>query len=351
MANPGTHTFEEIRSQPLAWTQALDVVRSRKDEIKDLWKKHHSAQVLFTGCGSTYYLALAAASLFQELTGRAARSAPAGELILYPNTVFETDIPTVLIAISRSGTTTETVAAVQQFKNTGRGPTLVITNYPETQLTELGDLTFAIPAGSEQSVAQTRSFASMYVAATAFATITGNRFDLLENMSSLPGIGEKLIQEYDTLAHQIGENLTLDRFYFLGSGSRYGLACEANLKMKEMSLTHSEPFFFFEFRHGPMSMVANTAMLIGLLSEANSSHEQAVLDEMQALGGRLLTLGETNADVAFSSGLPEAVRDVFYLPVLQLLAYYRAVAKGLNPDSPRNLSAVVHLDPDSFPNW
>ncbi len=348
MTDLGTHTYLEIMSQPKAWGQALDVVMSQKDEILSLCKEHPQSQVLFTGCGSTYYLSWAAASLFQQLTGRSARPIPGGELILYPGTIYETDMPALLVAISRSGNTTETVAAVRQFKVAGRGPVLVITNYGNTPLAELGDLTITIPAGQEQSVAQTRSFASMYVAATAFAAIAAGRNDLLEAMNGLPTLGEGLIAEYEGLARSFGENLALDRFYFLGSGSRYGLACEVNLKMKEMTITHSEPFHFFEFRHGPMSMVGETAAIIGLRSSVNARHEQKVLDEMAALGGEVLSLGESDADVNFNSGLPEEIRNVLYLPVLQLMAYHRAMAKGLDPDNPRNLSAVIHLDEDAL---
>ena len=114
--------------------------------------------------------------------------------------------------------------------------------------------------------------------------------------------------------------------------------------MKEMTLTHSEPFHFFEFRHGPMSMVGESTAVIGLRSSANAKHEQAVLDEMDALGAQVLSLGEEKTDVPFVSGLAEEIRNALYLPVLQLMAYYRAIAKGLNPDKPRNLRAVVHLD-------
>ena len=112
------------------------------------------------------------------------------------------------------------------------------------------------------------------------------RNDLLDRMPSLPETGERLIQKFEHAARQIGENLDFDRFYFLGSGIRYGLACEVNLKMKEMTLTHSEPFHFLEFRHGPMSMVNEKAVVVGLVSESNFNHEKAVLNEMQALGAR-----------------------------------------------------------------
>jgi len=331
------HTYNEIKTQTQAWEQALDLVCATRLPDADAYD-----QVIFTGCGSTYYLALAAAALYQELTGHVARAIPGGELLLNAGTVL-TDQKLLLFAISRSGTTTETVKAVEKFKSDNRGDVFVISNYEET-LSQLADTSIVIARGQEESVAQTRSFASMYVAATGIAACMAGRDDLRETMSALPGIGERLIREFEPAARQMGETLDFDRFYFLGSGIRYGLACEVNLKMKEMTLTHSEPFHFLEFRHGPMSMVNEKAVVVGLVSESNSSHEKAVLNEMQALDGKTVALGESGMDIAFESGIPESVRGILYLPVLQLMAFYRSLAKGLNPDRPNNLSAVVKLD-------
>ena len=167
---------------------------------------------------------------------------------------------------------------------------------------------------------------------------------MLEAMAGLPEVGSKLMEKYESYANGIGEILDFDRFYFLGSSFRYGLACEVNLKMKEMTLTHSEPFHFLEFRHGPMSMVNQNAVVVGMLSDANRVHEAKVLSEMKMLGGTVTSLGEFDADVEFKSGVPESVRGVLYLPILQLMAFYRSLAKGLNPDRPTNLTAVVKLD-------
>ena len=330
-------TYTEIITQPDAWQQALDLIRAAQLREADAYD-----QVIFTGCGSTYYLSLAAAALYQRLTGRTARAVPGGELLLNAETVL-TDQKILLVAISRSGTTTETVRAVEKFKADQLGDVLVISNYDEV-LSQLGNDSIVISKGQEESVAQTRSFASMYVAATGFAARMAGRNDLLDSMSTLPEIGERLLRDFEPVARQMGENLEFDRFYFLGSGIRYGLACEVNLKMKEMTLTHSEPFHFLEFRHGPMSMVNEKAVVVGLVSESNFSHENAVLNEMQALRGKIVALGESGVDIAFKSGIPESMRSVLYLPVLQLMAFYRSLAKGLNPDRPNNLTAVIKLD-------
>jgi len=337
------HTYNEIKSQTEAWAQALDIVH-----VSDLPEADDYDQVLFTGCGSTYYLSLSAAALYQELTGRSAKAVPGGELLLNSLTVL-TDRKTLLVAISRSGTTTETIKAVEKFKSEKRGDVVVISNYNEV-LSRMSNVNIVIDKGQERSVAQTRSFASMYVAATAFAAKMAGRGDLIDAMKGLPEIGNSIIGKYEAYAKSMGENLSFDRFYFLGSGTRYGLACEVNLKMKEMTLTHSEPFHFLEFRHGPMSMVNEKAVVVGMLSDANRTHEAKVLSEMRELGGTVASLGESpvgmisEADVCFESKIPENVRGVLYLPVLQLMAFYRSLAKGLNPDRPNNLTAVVKLD-------
>src|SRR5215216_1857103 len=329
-------TYREIKSQSEAWQNALEV-----GSIVSLPEAAGYEQVIFTGCGSTYYLALAAAALYQELTGCAARGVPAGELLFQPHTIL-TDQKTLLVALSRSGTTSETVKAVEMFKADKRGEIIAISNYGKA-LGPLADVSIVIEKGQEQSVAQTRSFASMYVAATALSARMAGHQDLAKAMNGLPDAGNSVINKYEGLAKDLGSNLDVDRFYFLGSGSRYGLACELNLKMKEMTLTHSEPFHFMEFRHGPMSMVNAKAVVVGMCSDVNRGHEKTVLNEIQALGGKTVALAESEAEIPFESQIPENARGVLYLPVLQLMAFYRSLAKGLNPDSPKNLTAVVQL--------
>ena len=324
-------------------SQALEIAVTIKLPAADNYD-----QILFTGCGSTYYLSLAAASLYQELTGNTARAISGGELLLNPQIIYRNNThgnknKILLVANSRSGTTTETLRAVQNFRMQKRGDVLVIGNYNE-ELSKYADYQIIITKGQEESVAQTRSFTSMYVATTMFCARMAGRQDLMKEMTTLPKIGNNLIKEYETTARMVGEDLRFDRFYFLGSGIRYGVACEVNLKMKEMSLTHSEPFHFLEFRHGPKSMVNENTVVVGLLSDTNSGYERDVLNEIAGLGGKVITVADSDADISFRSNIPEQVRTVLYLPVLQLMSYYRSLAKGLNPDKPNNLTSVIKLD-------
>ena len=127
-------------------------------------------------------------------------------------------------------------------------------------------------------------------------------------------------------------------------GRATGWLSEISLKLKEMTLSHSEPFHFMEFRHGPQSMVTDQTLIVGLLSDENRAAEATVLDEMRQRGAQVLSIGETDAVVTFESGVPEAIRGALYPPIGQLMAFERALMRGLDPDHPHNLTAVVHLD-------
>jgi glutamine---fructose-6-phosphate transaminase (isomerizing) len=249
----------------------------------------------------------------------------------------------LLVAVSRSGETSETLHACQVFNESRLGDLITLSCYPEMPLARMGVVNLVFPSGAEQSVAQTRAFSTLYLATLGLTVVWAGKPDLLAAMDQLPQIGQHLLDKYNPLAQALGQRMEFDRFYFLGSGPRYGLACELSLKMKEMSLSHSEPFHFLEFRHGPKSMVTPNTLVIGLVSAANHDLESSVLADMNNLGGQVLEIGENGRDVAFESGLPEEVYTILYLPTLQVLAFERSLAKGLNPDRPHNLEAVVRL--------
>jgi glucosamine--fructose-6-phosphate aminotransferase (isomerizing) len=209
----------------------------------------------------------------------------------------------------------------------------------------LGSLSLTFPDSGEESFAQTRSFSTLYLATLYISALWGERLDLLGQMERLPETANKLIANFTDIARQFGGQSTLERYYFLGSGPQYGLAAELSLKMKEMSLSQSEPFHFMEFRHGPMSMVNEQTLLVGLVSTKNMPREMAVLQEMQARGAKILSLGEAGVTTPFDSGIDEAIRGPLYLPLGQILAFSNARSKGLNPDRPSGVQAVIRLGP------
>lgn len=341
----GKHTSQEIFSQPQAWAEALAVFAADESTFSDLIAAADPDEVVVTGCGSTYYLALTAARLLRR-GGIDARAHPASELLLYPESIYLTGRKYALITVSRSGATTETLRAGTAFKARINGPIIAVTCDSGSPLAREADLTFAIDGASEESVAQTRSFSSMCVLLQQMvAALAG-----YERTSSLrlPAQCQLLLDSFGDLAGTLGGDQGIERFFFLGADMLYGIACEAMLKMKEMSLSYSEAFHTLEFRHGPMSMAAEGALVVGLVSAASARQELQVLRDVRRMGAGILSVGshasDTGRHIALPADLPAWNSPVLYLPVLQLLAYHRALHNGQDPDRPHNLSAVVSLE-------
>jgi glutamine---fructose-6-phosphate transaminase (isomerizing) len=339
----GKYTREEIFSQPEAWEQAIEVLKEQTPAIEVYSELDQFRQVIFTGCGSTYYLSCSAAAQYQLMTGQPARGLPASELWLSPKANYISDPHTLLIAISRSGETSETLRACDTFRGNRQGKIITLVCNPGSALTTMGDLNLVFPSGMEQSIAQTRAFSTLLLSATGMFTIWTQGKFRIDQIKSLPQVGKQILDNHHSLAKSIGRNSDIDRIYFLGSGERFGLARELSLKMKEMCLTHSESFHFLEFRHGPKAMVNGNTVVVGLVSESHSYYEFEVLEDIRKLGAQTISIGELDTDISFNSGLEEVYRNVLYLPFGQLMAFERAMAKGLDPDHPTNLDAVVKL--------
>jgi glucosamine--fructose-6-phosphate aminotransferase (isomerizing) len=352
MTTRGVYTLAEILSQPSIWQDTMEVIAGYQDDLNSLWRDHPVQQVLFSGCGSTYYLSHTAAAKFQTYTGISARSHPGSEMVLFPKLICSGKPGTsLLVTISRSGKTSETLEAATVFRRHTGGNVISITCDSQSPLALQSDLALAVDVAQEQSVAQTRSFTTMLLMAQSLVGFYTNQ-DVIGALSDLPGQAQKLMDGYQMTARRLGEDSTIERFFFLGNSFLYGLASEAMLKMKEMSLSHSEVYHTLEFRHGPMSMVNEKTLVVGLISESAYTHEIAVLRQMQQLGARVLIITPVIAPgirdwaevVELDPSVPAWARSVLYLPVLQLMAYYRAISKNLDPDRPTNLDAVVHLD-------
>jgi len=351
MVQIGSNTYREILSQPEVWSKTLASFHQQESDLKRFWELERSDLVIFTGCGSTYYLSLTAAAIFQHLVGITTQARPASELLYFPELVFPPNRRILLVAISRSGETTETLKAVSFFQHHKLGGVLSITCNHQSYLARHTDLCICADAAQEVSIAQTRSFSSMALLAQAFAGLAAGlpSYDLLR---PVPDLCQNLLADYHALAREMGSSSIFQRFFFLGAGYLYGIAAEAMLKMKEMSLSYSEAYHPLEFRHGPMSMVDPSSLIIGLISSHALNAEVSVLHHLGKLNGNILSLCEqTNQKIEtlghvieLKSQLPDWAQPVLYLPVLQLIAYYRAIANQQNPDQPHNLTAVVRLE-------
>lgn len=350
----GAHTWHEIISQPQTWQATLEGFAADRSALRAFLDRTGWDEAAVVGCGSTHYLAQSAATTFTRRTGRPALAFPSSELWLFPRC-----LPPgrwLLLAVSRSGRTSETLIALRRFRQLTGGPVLAVTCHPESALVTEADLSLVAPHAQERSVAQTRSFSNMLLLTLALTATAAQDGPMLDRLARLPGLLDDLVSRVGDLPRDLGADLTIERLFFLGAGPFYGLANEAMLKTKEMSLSHAEAYHPLEFRHGPMSMVNDRTLVVGLLSDAGLEEELKVLREMQRLGAQTLAFVDNARSISgwqpthlaeLRSGLVECERGPLLLPIVQRLAYHRSMAKGLDPDRPHNLTAVVELQAEA----
>jgi glutamine---fructose-6-phosphate transaminase (isomerizing) len=346
----GSTTLREIYGQPEVWTSCLQTLDSL--DIGSLFGNSHprSHEWIFVGCGTSYYLANAAAASFTILTGNSARAVPASEIILFPKLVIQSETaPIFPVLISRSGDTSE-VLQVADILNR-RGIEFLAVTCDGNELAKKAPRTLKLPV-TEASTVMSSSFTSMLLALQYIAARIASQADFLTALRALPSALGGLLVIYGPKLEQFSRR-SFDDVVFLAQGALYPVASETSLKVMESSSTYAQFFHTLEFRHGPMSIVSEKVLVGALLSETGYAEESAVLLEMKSLGACALAIANhispevrSSVDLSIELALPgpELARLIVYIVWGQLLGSYMGLRKGLNPDSPRNLSRVVIME-------
>jgi len=354
-SNNGAYTISEILTQPLCWTTSLGDLQTSGllTKLKDNFQG--AQEWLFIGCGSSFYIAQAAAFSWTEITGVRARAFPASELILFPENALAARKTYVPVLISRSGRTSEVLRVAEQLKKRGI-KTLGISCTPGQPLESLVSEMLLLPAADEQSTVMTRSFSTMLLALQALAATIAGQAEFLQHLKQLTPPVEKLLSSLPARVNDFVNLHDFEDYVCLGQGPLYGIACEVALKLTEMSVSYGQVFHTLEFRHGPKSIVSPQTLITFLLSERGYLAEVEAMEEIKKLGGTTLAItnqaeerAKAAADFLVELALdgPEISRVAPYVITGQLLGLYTGLKKGHDPDHPRNLSRVVILEEES----
>ena len=332
---PGSITRAEIASQPELWPVAV----GEGVGAEQFQRLLVAGSCLYTGCGSTAHLAEALAYRHRNSLGTAGWAQAASELWLAPPSLhLRTD---TVVAISRSGETSETIEACRLAQD--RGATVcAITTVGGSALAALADEVIALPFAAEESVVQTRSFSSMLVAGVA-AQIEASGDDARGTLASLEAAGSRMLDAALSVSVALADS-ERRTIHVLGSGFDLGLAREGALKIKEMSRTNTEACPVLDFRHGPISVVDGTHAAL-VMCRDGLDRELALAAEVAERGAYVATIGP---DARCTIDLTEFARDrdvrsIAGLVVAQVSGLERGLAKGLNPDSPEGVVACVKL--------
>jgi glutamine---fructose-6-phosphate transaminase (isomerizing) len=281
------------------------------------------------GCGTSFYLAqaIAAALNAQQVD---AIAVPGHEWTIRPHN-YATG-PVSVIAVSRSGESSETVQAVRASQARG-SKVIALTCEPDSTMAGIADIALVAATHPDEGIVMTASASLLLLLGLQFA---GVELDL-PALCAMAETTLKAVLAADLDCFGERQNLV-----FLGGGPLYGVACEGALKSQEMSCTVTQVFHPLEYRHGPISLADETMAVIMLYSADDAAAEAKVIADVQALGPYIIGLGGPG-DLTLPNPAPAALRGLIALPALQLLGERLAMMRGLDTAAPRHLTKVVKV--------
>jgi len=337
---------------------ALKLSKGNEKEFNSLLK--HSSEMIILACGSSYYSALFAKYLLEDIGQIKVQVEIASEFI-YRKAFIPKN--TLAIFVSQSGETADTLAAFKQIKLSGL-KSLSLCNVKNSSLDRKADFTLFLSAGPEIAVASTKAFSASLIAlcllAFHLAKIKGltnlkQEQDFITSLLSLPSHVEKVVH-YDQFFLKIMETLkAFKAFFYLGRGLYYPIALEGALKLKEIAYLHAEAHPSGEMKHGPLAMIDKTTAVLALLPQSGIIYDKSLINlkETQSRGACIISVGGKEKDPVLKSlsdyhlTLPES-HDFFHpllaLVPLQMMAYYISRSYGYNADRPRNLAKSVTVE-------
>jgi glucosamine--fructose-6-phosphate aminotransferase (isomerizing) len=348
-------TLSEIYNQPRSSKATVERALDRLRLFSQFFPLDQYSDIIITGCGSSHNLAACASFAWSEMLNRPVAAVPSSELLHFPDHYLGLAARPLVIAISRSGGTTEVRLAVERLKRDYRARALAITGEQNGSVARVCDAELAFDECYERSVVMTQAFTSMLVGLYLLADgASGSR--RYGEIAQLPELINRSLRSSEEVFRALAERYATGRFFFLGSGPMKGLADECALKLTEMALDTALSHRTLEFRHGPKATLVETDQVIIFPVRAERQHAQTLLAEIGATGAATLVVSsDDDAPVSTKEARTErfllpgdAVADMF-LPALyahtgQLLAYWRAAGRDLNPDAPPHLARTVLLD-------
>ncbi|WKS97901.1 glutamine--fructose-6-phosphate transaminase (isomerizing) [Gallibacterium anatis] len=356
---------KEIFEQPTAIINTLEgriahdsvIVESIGSKAKSILENVKHVQIV--ACGTSYNSGMVARYWFEALAGVSCDVEIASE---FRYRKFVTRPNSLLLTLSQSGETADTLAALRLAKEKGYMAAMTICNVAGSSLVRESDLAFMTRAGVEIGVASTKAFTTQLVSMLMLVVAIGKL-----NGSILPEKEKEIVQALHTVPTDIEKALVFDKqieklaedfaekhnALFLGRGEFYPIAMEAALKLKEISYIHAEAYAAGELKHGPLALI-DADMPVIVVAPNNDLLEKVKsnIEEVRARGGQLYVFADAEAGFQDSDNMKiitmpkvnEITAPIYYTVPMQLLSYYVAIIKGTDVDQPRNLAKAVTVE-------
>ena len=355
--------MKEIHEQPKAVQDTLhSVLKNGQIDLSDIGLTEEEmaefSQIYIVACGSAYHVGMAMQYVLEDLAQIPVRVELASE---FRYRRMRLDQKGLVIAISQSGETADTLAALRLAQKKGL-TTLAIVNVVGSSIAREANKIFYTLAGPEISVATTKAYSTQLIAgyclAVQFAKVRGTITeayykDLIQEMETLPEKMQKILDDKERIQWFAAKQANAKDIFFVGRGLDYAISLEGSLKMKEISYIHSEAYAAGELKHGTISLIEDGTLVIGVLTQSEL-YEKTISNmvECKSRGAYLMgltTYGNYNIEdtASFTVYIPKTdehfATSLAVVP-LQLMGYYVSVAKGLDVDKPRNLAKSVTVE-------
>ncbi len=359
------YMLKEIFEQPRAIADTLEGRIGANRVIEEAFGVGASdifdevAGVHIIACGTSYHAGMVGRYWLESIAGVPCSVEVASEF-RYRHPVVRNN--SLIVTLSQSGETADTLAGLHEAKRLGYGHSLSICNVPESSLVRESDLVLMTHAGPEIGVASTKAFTTQLVAMLLLTIVLGRRHRisaetealLVNELRSVPGKVEyalTLNEQIRTLAREhLGDK---QNSLFLGRGAQFPVAMEGALKLKEISYIHAEAYPAGELKHGPLALVDDNMPVI-VVAPNNELLEKlkSNMQEVRARDGKLIVFADANVGMISSPGITtlpvapteDSIAPIIFSVPLQLLAYHVAVIKGTDIDQPRNLAKSVTVE-------
>lgn len=358
------HMQKEIFEQPLAIKNTLEGrFKSSRISLEELGEKGEQLfsqleHIQIIACGTSYNSGMVARYWFEALAGVPCDVEIASEFRYRKSTVRKNSL---IITLSQSGETADTLAALRLSKEIGYLGSLAICNVASSSLVRESDLALMTKAGAEIGVASTKAFTTQLVVLLMLVARIGRAHgmsekveqDIVHALQVLPSRIEQMLSMEKEI-EQLSEDF-MDKHHalFLGRGDQYPIAIEGALKLKEISYIHAEAYAAGELKHGPLALI-DSEMPIVVVAPNNDLLEKlkSNIEEVRARGGQLYVFADRDTGFKDSEGMriitlphvEEVIAPIFYTVPLQLLSYHVALIKGTDVDQPRNLAKSVTVE-------
>ena len=355
--------MKEIHEQPKAIADTFNsVVKDGKIDLSAVGLTDedikNTSQIYIVACGSAYHAGVVIQYVMEDLARVPVRVEVASEF-RYRRPILDKN--GLVIVVSQSGETADTLAALREAKNQGV-KTLGIVNVVGSSIAREADHVFYTLAGPEIAVATTKAYSAQliagYVLSIQFAKVLGQLTDeqyagYIAELNTIPEKIEKIIEDKERLQWFASKQINAKDIFFIGRGIDYAISLEGSLKLKEISYIHSEAYAAGELKHGTISLIEDETLVIGLLTQ-DELYEKTISNMVECKSRGAYLMGVTTFG---NYAIEDAVEFATYIPKidnhftaslavvpLQLLAYYVSVAKGLDVDKPRNLAKSVTVE-------